>query len=462
METVRQTLNVVQQHAVHSKALIAIPRPHRLSSSSPIVLARAQVIVNATSSTLSPPTLTTTKTPPQTKPEEIILECLQTVTGRGKEGMTAETQTRFDAAVARLESPSNSTGIAQPSESPLLEGRWRLLYTSRPGTASPIQRSFTAVDAFTIYQEIILSNATTPRVNNIVDFGDTGYLKVEAEASTQGRPLPNFTPRQSPGLPFGFLGVSSTAPPLRPGIRVDFQFDRAAFYFKLLPFTIPYPVPFRLLGDERKGFIDVTYMSKDGTFRLSRGNKGTLFVLVKDDLPKTNLLKEIKAGANANGRSRSDQKIEALIEETIKISSATTSTSVRAPAKSAIATGAWRLVWSKQGAKANPLQQRLSQVVRNWQIISGDGKTLENRVEILPGVRVRALADASPASASRTTVVINKVVVDVAAGLFVFELPVARDAVGYVDWLYLDEGMRITKGNKGSVFIHVRDPGVSA
>lgn len=30
------------------------------------------------------------------------------------------------------------------------------------------------------------------------------------------------------------------------------QFDRAAFNFRFLPFTIPYPVPFRILGDERK------------------------------------------------------------------------------------------------------------------------------------------------------------------------------------------------------------------
>lgn len=30
------------------------------------------------------------------------------------------------------------------------------------------------------------------------------------------------------------------------------QFDQAAFHFSFLPFSIPYPVPFRLLGDERK------------------------------------------------------------------------------------------------------------------------------------------------------------------------------------------------------------------
>ena len=40
-----------------------------------------------------------------------------------------------------------------------------------------------------------------------------------------------------------------------------------------LPFNIPYPVPFKLLGDETKGWIDVTYLSPDGTFRLTRGNK---------------------------------------------------------------------------------------------------------------------------------------------------------------------------------------------
>lgn len=40
-----------------------------------------------------------------------------------------------------------------------------------------------------------------------------------------------------------------------------------------MPFKIPYPVPFRLLGDECKGWIDVTYLSPDGSLRLTRGNK---------------------------------------------------------------------------------------------------------------------------------------------------------------------------------------------
>ena len=53
-----------------------------------------------------------------------------------------------------------------------------MLYTSRPGTASPIQQTFVGVDAFTVYQEILDTEAGI-RINNIVDFGErVGQLKV--------------------------------------------------------------------------------------------------------------------------------------------------------------------------------------------------------------------------------------------------------------------------------------------
>lgn len=127
------------------------------------------------------------------------------------------------------------------------------------------------------------------------------------------------------------------------------------------------------------------------------------------------------------------------------------------PASSPVAVGKWRLVWTRQGATANPLQKALAgqvcsaavprcccfghcpelhrslprcaaslqashpgcccahlmptcrrtptdsasptlslpQQVDNWQIISPDGR-LENRVQLLPGLRVRALANCGP------------------------------------------------------------------
>jgi hypothetical protein len=39
------------------------------------------------------------------------------------------------------------------------------------------------------------------------------------------------------------------------GERIDFAFQSAAFEFKGTKFSVPYPVPFKLLGDEAKGWV---------------------------------------------------------------------------------------------------------------------------------------------------------------------------------------------------------------
>jgi hypothetical protein len=60
-----------------------------------------------------------------------------------------------------------------------------------------------------------------------------GVLRVEAEASTDSRPLPGFTPRSGEGI---FLfGKSKTNPPAEKNMRIDFQFDQAAFDFRYIP-----------------------------------------------------------------------------------------------------------------------------------------------------------------------------------------------------------------------------------
>ena len=76
-------------------------------------------------------------------------------------------------------------GAQGPTASGLLDGRWRLLFTTRPGSASPIQKTFVGVDAFTVYQEV-LDSAGQGRVNNIVDFGPkVGVLKAGQPAAIQ-------------------------------------------------------------------------------------------------------------------------------------------------------------------------------------------------------------------------------------------------------------------------------------
>ncbi len=80
----------------------------------------------------------------------------------------------------------------------------------------------------------------------------------------------------------------------------------------------------------------MTYLSPDGRFRLSRGNKGTLFVLVRDVPPKERLLEALESG-------RGDEAVEELIEELRR-----GGRGVAAPARSEVAVGKWRLRWTKQ------------------------------------------------------------------------------------------------------------------
>lgn len=57
-----------------------------------------------------------------------------------------------------------------PTKSKELLGRWKLLYTSTPGTESPIQRTFTGIDSFQVFQDVVQDEKTL-RVRNVIRFG---------------------------------------------------------------------------------------------------------------------------------------------------------------------------------------------------------------------------------------------------------------------------------------------------
>lgn len=109
-----------------------------------------------------------------------MIDALQGAKGRGKDGLSLQQLEQLNNAVRLLEADS---GITSPTTSELIDGQWRLLYTSRPGSASPIQRTFTGVEAFGVFQEVTLADGQQARVNNIVSFGsDIGALKVRVPA----------------------------------------------------------------------------------------------------------------------------------------------------------------------------------------------------------------------------------------------------------------------------------------
>ncbi|XP_038977878.1 probable plastid-lipid-associated protein 12, chloroplastic isoform X3 [Phoenix dactylifera] len=273
-----------------------------------------------------------------TEPEAVLLESLLGIQGRGRAASPQQLQD-VERAVQTLESLQ---GLPEPTSSSLIEGCWQLIFTTRPGTASPIQRTFVGVDFFKIFQEVYL-RTDDPRVSNIVKFSDAiGELKVEAAAKIKDRR------------------------------RILFQFDRAAFSFKFLPFKVPYPVPFRLLGDEAKGWLDTTYLSHNGNIRISRGNKGTTFVLQKETEPRQRLLSAISGGTG----------VTEVIDELVSLNPKEVAD------VSVTMEGEWQLLWASQ-MKNESWSSIAANGLKGLQIVTVDGR-LENLVDPFPGFKISA------------------------------------------------------------------------
>ena len=68
-------------------------------------------------------------------------------------------------------------------------------------------------------------------------------------------------------------------------------------------------------------------------------------------------------------------------------------------------------------------------------------------------MQIRAQAECAPLSETRTDVAINTAYIAL-GGL---RLPLPVKGTGFVDWLHLSERARVTRGSKGSLFVHVRE-----
>ncbi|XP_025621025.1 probable plastid-lipid-associated protein 12, chloroplastic isoform X5 [Arachis hypogaea] len=123
-----------------------------------------------------------------TESENSLIEALIGIQGRGR----SSSPNQLNAVERAVQVLERLGGVPDPfidywstsnlilqTKSNLIEGRWQLIFTTRPGTASPIQRTFVGVDFFSVFQEVYLQT-NDPRVCNIVSFSDAiGELKVE-------------------------------------------------------------------------------------------------------------------------------------------------------------------------------------------------------------------------------------------------------------------------------------------
>jgi hypothetical protein len=211
--------------------------------------------------------------------EDQLIEAIQT------EGSRLANSDQIASLVAKLESRQS---IPEPAIAPEVYGTWRLLYTTNADTSSPVQRKAVESQAFPIYQNIFVNDKDQLVVSQVVKFSENARLSVDALASTAAYPLPELTAIKSTGKVLGVnvLGVSlvgeeAMEDPNRPNSRINFVFDEGNFDFGSV--RLPYPVPFRLgfLRDNFLGWIDLTFLSD--RLRISRGNKGTTFVLLKEE-----------------------------------------------------------------------------------------------------------------------------------------------------------------------------------
>ncbi|XP_010535029.1 PREDICTED: probable plastid-lipid-associated protein 12, chloroplastic [Tarenaya hassleriana] len=329
-----------------------------------------------------------------------LIDALIGIQGRGRSA-SPQQLSDVESAVKVLE---GLEGLKNPTDSGLVEGRWRLTFTTRPGTASPIQRTFVGVDVFTVFQDIYL-RTNDPRVSNIVKFSDiVGELKVEAVAS------------------------------IKDGKRILFRFDRAAFSFKFLPFKVPYPVPFRLLGDEAKGWLDTTYLSPSGNLRISRGNKGTTFVLQKVILPRQKLLAAIAEG---NG-------VTEAINEFLSLNSDSENNDYE------LLEGDWEMIWSSQ-VETDSWIENAANGLMGKQIVKKDGR-MKFEVNIVPAFRFSMSGKFMKSGSSRYDLKMD----DGAIIGGPFGYPVEMEKTINLHIMYTDEKMRISRGYENILFVHLR------
>lgn len=337
-----------------------------------------------------------------TEQENSLIEALVGIQGRGRSA-SPQQLSDVEKAVLALE---DLQGVPDPTSSDLIEGRWQLMFTTRPGSASPIQRTFVGVDNFSVFQEVYL-RTNDPRVSNIVKFSEAvGELKVEAAAS------------------------------IKDGKRILFQFDRAAFSIKFLPFKVPYPVPFRLLGDEAKGWLDTTYLSQSGNLRISRGNKGTTFVLQKKTEPRQKLLSAIST----------DTGVREAIDELISLHQK------RGKGEAELEEGEWQMLWSSQIETDSWLENAANglmgkQIVKNGQI--------KFVVDILLGLKFSIAGKFVKTGTNTYDLTMDDAAI-IGGG---FGYPLELGSKFDLELLYSDDKIRITRGYNKIIFVHLRTDG---
>lgn len=149
-------------------------------------------------------------------------------------------------------------------------GVWRNAHTGKSKTSSVIQRTIVASETAAEIQQVII--------------GQSGRIDMLPPLHV----ITRVDLRPSLGAILNLRAAVTSVE----GNRLNIRFVQGWFAFMQFPvwcggaklpqhINIPYPIPFRLLGKKACGWLDSTYLQHD--LRVSRGNRGTVFILTRVD-----------------------------------------------------------------------------------------------------------------------------------------------------------------------------------
>jgi hypothetical protein len=188
-------------------------------------------------------------------------QLLETIAGKNRGLLATDTQKQaILAAVAQLEDRNPTLRPVEATD--LLEGDWRLIYTTSRGILGLDQVPFLKLGQ--VYQCIRTANST---VFNIAEVYGLPFL--EGIVSVAARFTPVSDRRLNVTFERSILGLQRL---------VDYQTPQA-FIQQIEAGAKFRAIDFPITNREQRGWLDVTYLDKD--LRIGRGNEGSVFVLTK-------------------------------------------------------------------------------------------------------------------------------------------------------------------------------------
>ena len=189
-------------------------------------------------------------------------ELLEAIAGKNRGLLATETdKTAILAVIARLEDRNPTPRPTEATE--LLEGNWRLLYTTSNGLLN--LGRFPVVQLGQIYQCVRTSGA---RIYNIAEISNVPYL--EGLVSVAARFEPVSERRVNVKFERSIIGLQRLIGYQSPSDFIQ-QIETGKKFFPSLDFGLD--------SREQRGWLDITYLDND--LRIGRGNEGSVFVLTK-------------------------------------------------------------------------------------------------------------------------------------------------------------------------------------